>query len=176
MVSTNDDRTSHRPLKVTVVTGARIHALSSYLRFELRHYCICIIKARSTSATTILYGYTGSRLRYALQLAEMWPGRRQFPAATNLRAHLFILKTLLIRRDLHNLLIKHAVQHHKCMHAHNSSITNRYQFILNYALPVTLTFDVRMNNALRAQITDSGPRGNSLTIIAESYVIIVGNT
>ena len=44
------------------------------------------------------------------------------------------------------------------MHANNSSITNRYQFILscvflrNYALPVTLTFDVRLNNALRAAV------------------------
>ena len=77
-------------------------------------------------------------------------------STTSLRAHLLILKMLLIRRDLRNLLIKHAVQHHNCMPANNSSITNRYQFILNcvflrdYALPVTLTFDVRMNNGLRA--------------------------
>ena len=53
-------------------------------------------------------------------------------------AHLLILKTLLIRRDLRNLLIKHAVQHHKCTHANNSSITNRYQFILNCVFPTRL--------------------------------------
>ena len=71
-----------------------------------------------------------------------------------MRAHLLILKTLLIRRDLRNLLIKHTVQHHKCMHANNSSITNRYQFILNCVSPTRLCasgdVDVRMNNALRA--------------------------
>ena len=55
-----------------------------------------------------------------------------------MRAHLFILKTLLIRRDLRNLLIKHAVQHHKCMPANNSSITNHYQFILNCVFPTRL--------------------------------------
>ena len=55
-----------------------------------------------------------------------------------MRAHLLILKTLLIRRDLRNLLIKHAVQHHKCVPANNSSITNRYQFILNCVFPTRL--------------------------------------
>ena len=34
-------------------------------------------------------------------------------------------ETLLIRRDLHNLLIKHPIQHHKCMHANNYSIITR---------------------------------------------------
>ena len=72
--------------------------------------------------------------------------KNQCPLATSLRAHLFILKTLLIRRDLRNVLIKHAVGRHKCMHANNSSITNRsfliVFFLRYYALPVTLTFVV----------------------------------
>ena len=55
-----------------------------------------------------------------------------------MRAHLLILKTLLIRRDLRNWLIKHAVQHHKCMPANNSSITSRYQFILKCVFPTRL--------------------------------------
>ena len=61
--------------------------------------------------------------------------KNQCLLATSMRAHLLILKTLLIRRDLHNLLIKHAVQHHKCMPANDSSITNRYQLILNCVFP-----------------------------------------
>ena len=83
--------------------------------------------------------------------------KNQYLLAISMRAHLLILKTLLIRRDLLNLLIKHAVQHHKCievyryisiyianasiyfydkcMPANNSSITNRYHFILNCVFP-----------------------------------------
>ena len=59
-----------------------------------------------------------------------------------MRAHLLILKTLLIQRELRNLLIKHAVQHHKCMPANNSSILPRdplsrfykYLWLIGYSI------------------------------------------
>ena len=57
--------------------------------------------------------------------------KNQCLLATRMRTHLLILTTFLIWRDLRNLLIKHVVRHHKWTHANTSSITNRYQFILN---------------------------------------------
>ena len=96
---------------------------------------------------TDLHSYTGSRLRYAIgySIGRNVPRAPPFSyrknrclLATSMHAHLFILKTLLIRRDLRNLLIKHAVQHHTCMPANSSSITNRYQFILNCVFPTRL--------------------------------------
>ena len=43
------------------------------------------------------------------------------------------------RRDLRNLLINHAVQHHKCMPAKfNSSITNRYQLFSGFVTKIRL--------------------------------------
>ena len=85
---------------------------------------------RQLSGTTDLYKL------YWITAPLCW--KNQCLLATSMRAYLLILKTLLIRRDLRNLLIKHAVQHHKCMPANNSSITNRYQFILNCVFPTRL--------------------------------------
>ena len=63
--------------------------------------------------------------------------RNQYLLATSLLAHLLIMKTLLIRRDL---LIKHAVHHHKCMHANN------HRHLLHGLLsPRTATLDLTAN-------------------------------
>ena len=57
-------------------------------------------------------------------------------AVGNLICTRMYLTTLLIRRDLRILLIKHPIQHHKCMHA--NALTNHYQFILNCVFPTRL--------------------------------------
>ena len=62
------------------------------------------------------------------------PARRHFPDEPVAVGNLIYLKTLLIRRDLRNLLIKHAVQHHKCI-----SIIIHLELCFSYmlyALPV----------------------------------------
>ena len=90
--------------------------------------------------TTDLYGYTWITAPLCFTIGRNVTrappfSYRKCPLATSLRAHLLILKTLLIRRDV---LIKHAVQHLQCMHANNSSTTNRYQFIFNRVFPTWL--------------------------------------